>query len=58
MKLCYTIKRLRVEGLRVVDIHEVRSKRTGTSIVNSSIRAGVTKKRTHLYESAVELQAP
>jgi len=46
------------EGLRVVDIHEVRSKRTGTSIVNSSVRAGVTKKRTHLYESAVELQAP
>ena len=48
----------REEGLRVIDIHEVRSKRTGTSIVNSSIRAGVTKKRTHLYESAVELQAP
>lgn len=45
-------------GFEVVDLHEVRSKRTGTSIVNSSVRAGAVKKRTHLYETAVELRSP
>jgi len=45
-------------GFRLEGMHRVRKKRTGSSIVNSSVRAGVTKKRTELYETAVELRAP
>jgi len=45
-------------GFRVAGMHRVRRKRTGSSIVNSSVRAGVTRKRTELYETAVELIAP
>ncbi len=45
-------------GFDLVDIHQVRAKRTGTSIVDSSVRARTMKKRTHLYESVVELRAP
>ena len=47
-----------VEGFEVVDLHEVRSKRTGSSIVNSSVRTGTVKRKTRLYETAVELRAP
>ena len=47
-----------VEGFEVVDLHEVRSKRTGNSIVNSSVRTGTVKQKTRLYETAVELRAP
>jgi len=43
-------------GFETVDLHRVRKKRTGSSIVNSSVRVGVTKKRTELYETAVELR--
>ena len=46
------------EGFKVVALHEVRKKRTGNSIVNSSVRIGTVKKRTRLYETAVELQKP
>ena len=46
------------EGFTVVDLHEVRKKRTGDSIVNSSVRVGTVKQRTRLYETAVELRAP
>lgn len=44
-------------GFDVVEVHEVRTKRTGTSIVNSSVRAGTVKKQTRLYETTVELRA-
>lgn len=43
-------------GFETVGLHRVRKKRTGSSIVNSSVRVGVTKKRTELYETAVELR--
>ena len=43
-------------GFTVDGLHMVRKKRTGTSIVNSSVRVGTTKKRTELYETAVELR--
>jgi excisionase family DNA binding protein len=43
-------------GFRLEGIHVVRKKRTGSSIVNSSVRAGVVKKKTALYETAVELR--
>ena len=46
------------EGFETVALHEVRKKRTGDSIVNSSVRAGTVKQRTRLYETAVELRAP
>ncbi len=46
------------EGFKVVELHEVRSKRTGNSIVNSSVRVGTVHQRTRLYETAVELRAP
>ena len=46
------------EGFKVIDMHEVRKKRTGNSIVNSSVRVGSVKKRVRLYETAVELRAP
>ncbi|MEW6355530.1 MAG: helix-turn-helix domain-containing protein [Planctomycetota bacterium] len=47
----------RQEGFEIVDLHEVRKKRTGNSIVNSSVRSGTVKKRTQLYETAVEMRA-
>ncbi len=46
------------EGFEIVDLHEVRKKRTGNSIVNSSVRVGTVKQRTRLYETAIELRAP
>lgn len=46
------------EGFELVEMHEVRKKRTGNSIVNSSVRAGMVKQRTILYETAVELRLP
>ena len=46
------------EGFEIVDLHEVRKKRTGNSIVNSSVRVGTVKQRTRLYETAVELREP
>jgi len=43
-------------GFEVVGIHCVREKRTGSSIINSSVRVGEAKHRIRLYESAVEVQ--
>lgn len=40
-------------GLVLEDIQLLRTKRTGTSIINSSVRASAVSKRTTLYESAV-----
>lgn len=47
-----------LEGFEVVALHEVRKKRTGNSIVNSSVRVGEVKHTVRLYETAVELRAP
>lgn len=44
-------------GFRLEKMHRVRKKRTGSSIVNSSVRAGATKQRIELHETAVELRA-
>lgn len=46
------------EGFEIVGLHEVRKKRTGNSIVNSSVRANPVTQRPRLYETAVELRAP
>jgi hypothetical protein len=43
-------------GLQCADIHRVRRKRTGSSIINSSVRVGKAGARVELYESAVELR--
>ncbi len=43
-------------GFQLQKMHRVRSKRTGSSIVNSSVRVDVTEVPTHLYETAVELR--
>ncbi len=45
-------------GFKLVKLHEVRKRRTGNSIVNSSVRIGSARQRAQLYETAVELQAP
>jgi len=45
-------------GLQLVDIHRVRRKRTGSSIINSSVRQGNAGGKVELYESAVELRKP
>ena len=47
-----------VVGFEVRGLHMVRKKRTGSSIINSGVRAGNTKKKTDLYEVAIELRAP
>ncbi len=45
-------------GLRVEAIHLLRTKRTGSSIINSTVRASGAPGKAALYESAVELSAP
>ena len=45
-------------GFEIVDFHEVRKKRTGSSIVNSSVRVGTVPTRVQLYETAVEMRVP
>lgn len=45
------------EGFQLLNLHRVRTKRTGSSIVNSSVRVGEVKQRIELYETAVELRA-
>jgi len=44
-------------GFALVGLHPVRTKRTGSSIINSSVRSGTTKERVELYETAVEMVA-
>lgn len=43
------------EGFRLAGLHEVRRKRTGNSVVNSSVRIGTVSRPTRLYETVVEL---
>ena len=43
-------------GFEVQELHRVRKKRTGSSVINSSVRAGTTKEKVELYETAVELR--
>jgi len=45
-------------GFEVRGLHKVRKKRTGSSIINSGVRVGNTKKKTELYEVAIELRVP
>jgi DNA modification methylase len=45
-------------GFEVVNLHRVRTKRTGSSIVNSSVRVGGASQKAELYETAVELRVP
>ncbi len=45
-------------GFEVAGLHEVRTKRTGNSVLNSSVRVGTVSRPTRLYETAVELRAP
>ncbi|OHB78319.1 MAG: hypothetical protein A2Z25_22985 [Planctomycetes bacterium RBG_16_55_9] len=47
-----------LHGFKVDGMHRVRKKRTGSSIINSSVRAGMATQATPLYETAVELRAP
>lgn len=45
-------------GFKTINLHRVRTKRTGSSITNSSVRVGGNIQRAELYETAVEIQAP
>ena len=45
-------------GLDTVEIHTPRKSRVGSSIVDSSVRAGKSTKGSRLYESIVELRKP
>ena len=45
-------------GFEIIGLHEVRTKRTGNSVVNSSVRVGTVSPPTRLYEVAVELAVP
>jgi hypothetical protein len=44
-------------GFEIRGLHRVRKKRTGSSIINSSVRVGPAKQKVELYETAVELRA-
>ena len=46
------------QGLKVTKIHKLRMARVGSSIVDSSVRAGRTDGKTPLYESVVEMHRP
>ena len=43
-------------GLVTTDIHLVRSKRVGSSIINSGVRVEPDKRTASLYEAVVELR--
>ena len=45
-------------GLEAIDVHVPRTKRVGSSIVDSAVRAGKVVNGTRLYESVVELRQP
>jgi len=47
-----------LQGLTVEDVHPLREKRTGSSIIKSSVRAGAAKSKTRLYESALVVRQP
>ncbi len=47
-----------LSGLRVAGIELLRNKRTGTSIIQSSVRTDAAAEKTVLYESAVILTKP
>jgi hypothetical protein len=41
-------------GFEIQELHRVRKKRTGSSIIHSSVRVGSAKGKTELYEDAIE----
>ncbi|MFO8008972.1 MAG: helix-turn-helix domain-containing protein [Candidatus Brocadiia bacterium] len=45
-------------GLGVEETHLLREKRTGSSIIKSSVRSNAAREKTVLYESAVVVRAP
>jgi len=45
-------------GFEIVALQRVRKKRTGSSIVNSSVRRGTVSQPVELYETAVHLRMP
>jgi len=45
-------------GFDINAIHKVRTKRTGSSIVNSSVRKGSKTRSVELYECALDLRLP
>ena len=45
-------------GFDVIAIHKVRTKRTGSSIINSSVRKEAKTRSIELYECALELRLP
>ncbi len=45
-------------GLNLAGIHLLRTKRTGPSIINSTVRTSGAPAKAALYESAAELSAP
>ncbi|MBN1592445.1 MAG: hypothetical protein JW941_04230 [Candidatus Coatesbacteria bacterium] len=47
-----------LQGFAVRGRHEVRKKRTGSSIIGSSIRHEMNRSHVNLYEAAIELEAP
>lgn len=46
------------QGLQIVNIHIPRATRIGSSIIQSDVRVGETKKSHRLYEAVVELRKP
>ncbi len=44
-------------GFELIELHRVRKKRTGSSIVKSSVRTGSPAGPVELYETAIELKA-
>jgi hypothetical protein len=44
-------------GFELVELHRVRKKRMGSSIVRSSVRRGAPAEPVELYETAIELKA-
>ncbi|MCD6415474.1 MAG: helix-turn-helix domain-containing protein [Planctomycetes bacterium] len=47
-----------LHGLTVTEIRLLRKKRTGTSIIQSSVRANAASEKTSLYETAVVVARP
>jgi len=54
----YMAKIAGLHGFAVEGNHRVRKKRTGSSIIGSSVREGAEKGQVNLYETVIELTAP
>ena len=54
----YMAKIAGLHGFAVEGYHRVRKKRTGSSIIRSSVREGTEIGKVNLYETVIELTAP